>query len=235
MKMSKKLALALVASFIVLGGCATGPRPVAHWGLDNGSGDTAVDRVGGHNGKLVEGPTWTSEGRVRGALEFDGSDDMVVTEFAPQMDGDTAFTIAAWIKTDKSIGAIFGRTAKNQPDWPAGSKVFFISSQGRLRYDVGFVSGVDGKSKVADGQWHHVAVTKEGNAYTFYVDGEADGGGNLDMSHSSAPDIEGHVVILGLVEERGQTDDPDAFKGTMDDVRFYDRVLTPEEIKALCR
>jgi Concanavalin A-like lectin/glucanases superfamily len=34
---------------------------------------------------------------------------------------------------------------------------------------------IHGNTTVADGSWHHVGVVQNGNSYTFYVDGTADG------------------------------------------------------------
>ncbi len=50
---------------------------VGCWKLDESSGTLEVDSSGyGHNGTLLNGPTWTT-GPVVGALNFDGTNDQV--------------------------------------------------------------------------------------------------------------------------------------------------------------
>ena len=81
-------------------------RLVAHWDLDQASGDTAVDNANGivlsvyTNGVLPLGPEFKpSEGVFGGALEFDGVDDFATFQ-------DTTFdvgekgTLNFWVKMD---------------------------------------------------------------------------------------------------------------------------------------
>jgi hypothetical protein len=58
------------------------PTLVAYWLLDETEGIVAYDRTGQHDGTLNGDPQWRPlEGQVAGALEFDGIDDYVSTEF----------------------------------------------------------------------------------------------------------------------------------------------------------
>lgn len=71
------------------------PSPAHHWALNEASGATAQDSASlGRHGALSNGPVWSSEGHVDGALSFDGSDDYVeVGELGAQMR-----SLAFWIK-----------------------------------------------------------------------------------------------------------------------------------------
>ena len=44
---------------------------------------------------------------------------------------------------------------------------------------VGALTSIRSAAMVADGEWHHVAMTYDGEKLTFYLDGEPDGGGLL--------------------------------------------------------
>ncbi|MHC4130729.1 MAG: LamG domain-containing protein [Planctomycetota bacterium] len=50
---------------------------IAHWKFDETSGRFASDSAGENDGRLQGGPVWTSNGKIGGALEFDGKDDYI--------------------------------------------------------------------------------------------------------------------------------------------------------------
>lgn len=81
------------------GGQTTYPTGiVSYWKFDAGGGTTAYDSVGTNHGTLVNGPAWTTEGQVNGALSFDGVDDYVKKLSASGLpQGNEAFTVETWV------------------------------------------------------------------------------------------------------------------------------------------
>ena len=136
--------------------------------------------------------------------------------------GRSPFTVTAWVRTTAG-GTIFA-TAPAQGNWARQGKSFFISG-GKLAFDIGWVGCVNGRARVADGQWHHVAVTK-GERLSFYVDGQPDATGTLDFQ----PDPAGHVARLGTTSPNFPQ--PSHLKGDLDDVRVYARALGDAEVLA---
>jgi hypothetical protein len=67
------------------------PKTVAVWTFDEMAGDTLHDMSGNGNHGLIQGATWTP-GYSGGALEFDGIDDYVSTELAPEYSQNDDFT-----------------------------------------------------------------------------------------------------------------------------------------------
>ena len=68
------------------------PQPIGSWQLADGSGTTAVDSVGHHNG-VAANITW-----VGGAAEFNGTDsEITVPEPVVDTSPGKSFTIAAWV------------------------------------------------------------------------------------------------------------------------------------------
>ena len=60
----------------------TYPGAVAYWKLDETEGDIAHDCVADCNGTLIGDPAWQTEGgMVAGALQFDGIDDYISTDY----------------------------------------------------------------------------------------------------------------------------------------------------------
>ncbi len=128
-------------------------------------------------------------------------------------------TVTAWLRTAED-GSIVSLTLPDRP-WVPQGKAFFVR-EGRLGFDIGWVGAVTGRRHVADGRWHHVALTRahETGAVRLYVDGE----GQL---RPAAP-LAGEVLRLGFTA-------PDFparpwFRGLMDEVRVFARALSAAEI-----
>ncbi|MHC4249794.1 MAG: HzsA-related protein [Planctomycetota bacterium] len=140
--------------------------------------------------------------------------------------GTDGFTVTLWIKT-RSDGSVFAKTAA-EGRWVSGGKSLFISG-GRLCYDVGWVGCVEGRARVADGEWHHVALTG-GAPQGIYVDGKSDAIGHLERR----ADVKRSVFKIGWTS----TNFPEgkrSFAGEIDDVRVYARALPGEEIAAIAK
>ena len=110
MKRKTNLRLMAVTGMVVLIVCGSAWADladglIAHWPLDDGEGLTAVDPVGGNDGTFVNGPIWVA-GQVDGALEFDGTNDVVITPLNIDQSGSsTGITFSAWVyPTSSSTG-----------------------------------------------------------------------------------------------------------------------------------
>ena len=78
---------------------------VAHWKFDDGEGTTAQDSSGnGHHGALIGDPQW-APGHLRGALEFDGTDDYVDLPIGSLISSLTNSTFATWVDFSNEGGA----------------------------------------------------------------------------------------------------------------------------------
>ena len=73
---------------------------IAYWKLDEGSGNTAIDSVGGYDGTL-EGKTAWGDGKVGGALSFGDGCDYVETTLKDELQQASEFTMAAWFKANR--------------------------------------------------------------------------------------------------------------------------------------
>ncbi|MHC4426578.1 MAG: hypothetical protein ACYSYV_10835 [Planctomycetota bacterium] len=72
-------------------------RLVAHWRLDETTGNVAHDSAGGHDGACHGEPLWQpTGGKVGGALEFDGRNDYVSTSFGLNPAGDGRGRLACY-------------------------------------------------------------------------------------------------------------------------------------------
>lgn len=103
------------------------------WRLDEGAGTTAYDSSGnGHDGILIGDPTWTA-GKIGGALEFDGQND-VVDLGAFDVEG-SGITLAGWMKPI-TFAINDGRVISKANEWGENDHWWMlstISSGGEIR------------------------------------------------------------------------------------------------------
>ncbi|OIV39307.1 hypothetical protein BIV57_00185 [Mangrovactinospora gilvigrisea] len=151
------------------------PVPVAdgHWPLAEGSGTVAGDTVGGNNGTLSGGATWSDE--RGGAVAFDGTGQIVTN--APAVDTAGAFSLSAWIKAD--TGTSGTHTFLIQPGTHVSGFYLEYRSAGEfvfLRPLADLVPGsVSVRGPFQAGRWTHVAGVYDAaaNTMTLYLDGVA--------------------------------------------------------------
>jgi len=192
---------------------------VAHYEFEG----TTNDSTGVNHGTAMGNPIFVA-GKFGQAISLDGVDDYVEITGYKGILGPNAFSITAWIKTTESAGALVG-WGKNAN----GQRVEFRINDNRLRCQHGN-GNVQGDTDVNDGAWHHVALTVIENATIsssdtiLWLDGQDNTRPNTD------PD--GYNIIANDDVKIGRRHNTGAwwFTGQFDDVRIYDRVLSPEEI-----
>ncbi|MHC4229016.1 MAG: LamG-like jellyroll fold domain-containing protein [Planctomycetota bacterium] len=207
-------------------------RLAAHWKLDETEGAIAGDSIGGKDGTLIGDPLWQpSDGHADGALEFDGADDYISTDFAwnPVVG---PFSVLAWIK-----GGAPGQVIVSQMDVTSGRTTIFGStwlgtdpSNGKLvtmLMDPPF-GPLESEAVITDGQWHHVGLVYDLDALhrRLYVDG-------VEVAADTDP-VGGVASEGGLYFGAGKTlDAASFFSGLIDDVRIYPLALSAEEVATL--
>jgi cytochrome c2 len=199
---------------------------LGRWEFDEAAGATAADQSPLRRTLDLRGTGWTTNGHDGAALELDGRH---FAEVARPEDIDflkSDLTIAAWIKTTQD-GSIFARTTPGERWVPDGTALFV--RDGKLTFDVGWVGAVAGSRSVADGRWHHVAMTwsRAGGRVGLFVDGESDASGTL-RPRRSLPDA---VVRVGFAAPNFPASP--WFRGTLDGMRIYKRVLSGDELAVL--
>jgi len=198
---------------------------VSHWTFDEGAGLIAYDWAGDNDG-VVFGAQW-ADGRIEGALDFDGANDFVQVADSASLDITERITLAAWIRRD-TAGVRHNIVVKQTTTPPYDAMHLVV---GRAD-NVGFGLTIDGSwEQCAGGQtdagdWYHVVGTYDGSEMRIFLDGEAAGtnsiSGNIALNDSS--------LYIGCA-------DPGFaeyfFDGLIDDVRIYGRALTAFEVSRL--
>jgi len=198
---------------------AAEPGLVGRWTLDSAPNDS----VGDNHGVLLGGASFVKDAQRGNVLACNGTDAGVQVKNTLGL----SFTYSAWVWsiTTSSVGssAIEGDPLIWSND-PAGIDDFALAVlNDRLSY-INYNEKATGTASVINGKWHHIAATRQDGArVALYVDGQADGDGNSGTGVVSANP---NVYFCGVPGGR-------YFEGLLDDVRLYDRVLSPSEVAAL--
>jgi Tol biopolymer transport system component len=209
-------------------------RLIAYWKLDETEGNIGADSAADNESTLHGEPLWQADaGRTGGALQLDGIDDYISTEFALNpVEG--SFSLFAWVK-----GGGPGQVIISQKDRQVGRSIQpgstwlgLDQSDGGLVTTLMELSYPPLKSHVAinDGQWHDVGLVYDcdGSHRRLYVDG-------VEVAKDIGA-VAGINSSGGLHFGTGRYLDAGSFFcGLMDDVRIYNVALSPEEIEELSR
>jgi hypothetical protein len=205
----------------------TTPRP-AHWWPANG---TARDRIGGDDGQLLNGVTYTS-GFSREAFHFNGQGSEVqFDEVGGNFDRDP-FTLAFFIKTTSPVSqAIWGKrpvcNAASFWDFRMTGNLWGVELDGdEFGTDD---TGVLGAPIIADGSWHHVALVRDGTSNTIYVDGA-----NPSTAISPHPvQLSNAVPMRAGMSACTGIDGTNPYDGDLDELMIFDQALSQQQINAV--
>jgi len=213
------LAFAVVELFYLL---RNPPGQIGWWKFDDRHGTVAKDssHFNGNNGRLVNGPEWV-EGKRGGALKFNGNQYVSLGKIF--QGSYKEISIACWIKYRGSgWQVIVARSVWDNPDG-----IGLYTDGGSVTFGH-YPENVRSNANVQDNRWHHVVGTirQSGSDYVYsiYVDGKLDN--TLTNSMGLAATSNGWDI-----GER--YDGIQSYRGLIDDVRIFDRALTPAEVRKL--
>ena len=198
------------------------PIPVSEWKLDSDATDTGPEH---NDGTLVGGATFIKDGTRGGVLSCNGVDAAIRI---PNRTG-PSFTYSAWVWSNKPSsggGSALDGDAILWSNVASSVNDFALALVNNHLAYINYAQTATATATVTDGMWHQVAVSRQdGGRVALYVDGQIDGDGN-----SGSGDVAGnpYVFFCGVDASGGHY-----FTGAMDDVRQYDRVLTPSEVEAI--
>ncbi|MBI3469325.1 MAG: hypothetical protein HY000_40500, partial [Planctomycetes bacterium] len=191
-------------------------------GFNEGSGATTADASNFGNDGTITGATWTASGRFGGALSFDGINDLITVADAASLDLTAGMTLEAWVQpsavTNKWRDLIY-----------KGNDIYFLeaTSTNNNRPAGGAKVGTSllstyGPAPLAPNTWSHLALTYDGAALQFFVNGvEVSSAARTGSIQTSSNPLQ-----IGGDSLYGQY-----FAGLIDEVRVYNRALSSAEIQ----
>jgi hypothetical protein len=204
---------------------------VGHWTFD---GKDMVQNVAdssgqGNNGNLVGyTSTTTVAGKIGQALGFNGTSQYVDVSTVPT--ASNPLSVSAWVYptsfSQSSFGGGVGGTIIDENEgggsagWLLGinnsNRIWFWPSGGGDRFST---------NTVPINKWTHVVATYDGTNLLLYINGTLDSTQTMSAPHGSATffRVGARSWITGF------------WKGSLDDVRIYNRALSTAEIAQLYR
>ena len=197
------------------------PLPIAAYSFDEGSGSTAKDSAGNHNG-TISGATWSTVGKYGSALSFDGEGDLVSITDAAELGLTGAFTLEAWVRPDSLTVA---RPVISKGESSGGGSGYLLSAK-HVDNAAGFVASsgnnaeVSSASSLPTATWSHLALTFDGTDLRLYVGGTPVATESAITAKATNASLEiGHSAFGGY------------FDGLIDEVRLYDEALYKKQIQ----
>ena len=196
-----------------------------------GSGTTWTDKVGGNDGTLTNGPTFSSDNG--GSVVFDGANDYINVGNNSDLQITSEITLSAWIKgspqSNKGIAGKYsagagqrGYLIATQQASP-NNKIIWYYQRATSPFNAG--DSVTSSLNVLDSNWHFILCTFTPSVSAkIYIDGELNVTDTVDIQSASANnstrfDIGTHDQSTGY-----------SFIGNISNVSVYNRALTAKEI-----
>lgn len=162
------------------------------------------------------------------ALQFDGIDDYVDLGFHSMLQPVQELSVCAWIKYSSSLADHLsmsnGYSIISHGD---SAYNFYIRNTGKLDWAKALKANLGYAGNypllLTPNEWHHVAITNDiGREVKVYIDGYDKATVPFTATYEFSKNLHvGHSDSEGLF-----------FKGLIDEIRIYDRVLSKEEIQS---
>ncbi|MFH2028016.1 MAG: LamG-like jellyroll fold domain-containing protein, partial [Nanoarchaeota archaeon] len=180
----------------------------------------------GNNGTIVGGNYTTPYGKYGGAIQFDGINDYVDVGSDGSLDLTGDFAMCFWFYS-KSWSAANPSFMSKRDTWEGMDWEFWYD---KLGSELEFWFGNSGAQILFNGKginpslnvWHHLVLTRKGNAFTFYLDGI-----NQTTEINAVAFPIGDKIRIGVL---GADVPTECFHGNIDEVRIWNRSLTTAEV-----
>lgn len=205
---------------------------IAWWPMDEEAGTTVADAAGSNSGTFI-GALTHEAGKSGRALRFDGTRSFVgVRDSDLWAFGASDFTIELWANFATPGGGSIGQPSHvfiaNDESPGTANKWFFALGGGFLNFHINgpgigeqFFPLVPFSPEV--GRWYHLAVSRQGNVYTIFIDGEPAGSAENTIAIPNAN------ALLTIGEAEGLF----FMNGLLDEVAIYNRALADAELRAI--
>jgi hypothetical protein len=214
--------------------------PAAFWRLDESTGPSARDRVGGYDGTYYGTETFSVTGALPAdgdtAVEFDGSSGYVAVPFASALNPQGPFSVEAWVRPN--IVPDSGGTpcpissaqfSGNRSGWQIRERDTGWEFVLYNHVSSGTALNIRGGSAPQAGTWCHLVAVYDGTNGYLYVNG------TLAVSGSAAGFIANYddgVNGPGPFTIGARSSLNNNFNGRVDEAAFYTRALTTAEVRS---
>lgn len=167
-------------------------------------------------------------GQFGGAVDFDGNDSYTITNHA-DFNVAGSFSISAWIKHTSSPGyatVLMKGGSGGDASYSYALQVDTSKSTALLWQTAGAPHmTIQNTATVNDGNWHHLCMTYDGTTLRLYVDA-----GTPATTTTKSGSWNNGTSNLGI---GGRPGGVGFLTGSLDDVAFFNRVLTDAEVLSI--
>ncbi|NWH04841.1 LamG-like jellyroll fold domain-containing protein [Desulfobacter latus] len=214
--------------------CADNDFPCPEVDLTSGlvvyySFDGNTEDVSGNDLNATEyGNTSYSNGKSGQSISFDGNDAYLKTSTSNLLKINSTLSFTAWINL-KDTGNRHALAAQGTSFDTTGNWEVYVQNDGTISLMKNNVPGAVANSsgKIVFDSWNHIAVTFSYGVVKFYINGALDSSKDLGVSSFNTTS---DGIKIG---EREYSDATDDTFGVLDELYFYNRVLSDLEITLL--
>ena len=212
----------------------------AYWSFEGTSGSSSIIDYSGNGNTGVMTSMDAGSDYVTGyngastALDFDGSNDRVVFPNSSSIDITDAVTVSFWVNKTSHIdwsGLVYMANTGTDIGGSFSQYGLYITNESKIATNFGNGSGAGGSystTVLSNSVWYHVAATYDsaGSIY-LYINGQQEGSSSSPGGlNSDSYSLElGHDIRFPVAQRH--------FNGKLDEVRIFNRVLSPSEISNL--
>jgi hypothetical protein len=190
---------------------------VAYWKMNENTGTSLSDSSGNNRianfGTGSSVPTWNT-GKFASGLNFNGTQSYVDT---PDLNFTGEFTYSLWINNSDNAGTRMWSSGSGSQKFGGLSNKFFVR----------VISDSDNAVLLPSANsWHHIVLTRNSNdKVDLYIDGQT-------STRLFSDTVQSGTATFALL---GNTNDGSnqLFMGKLDEVRLYNRALSPSEVQDL--
>jgi prepilin-type N-terminal cleavage/methylation domain-containing protein len=208
--------------------CSVVNYPMSKWSFDEGSGCVANDLYGINGGVLgincpTVSPSWVA-GKTGSALSFNGTSNNVSINNSVNLNFTTSMSVSAWIKwnvtpsTGVAYATIVNKNGDNQ------YRLQHNATNSKFEFGIKTNTGstyVTSTTTPVVGVWYHLVGTWDGNLVKIYVNGI------LEQTGTRVGALLSSTSPLKIASFSA---DYRYFNGIIDEVSFWDRALSQQEI-----
>jgi len=203
----------------------SGTEPMGWWQFDEAEGSSVGDASGNGNTGRVTGAEWI-KGEHGVALMFDGQDDCVwCNEQQGSLSPVSSLSIEVWARpTEFRDYAFVVDHGSGWGDRNQGYRLLLWNGAPRFMLATSKqIYNISSPTRFEMGQWHHLAVTYDGQAIRIYLNGR------LDRSEA----VEGEISYTDIdFFTIGAASGSTTFPGILDELKVFAYARTPEQIAA---
>lgn len=207
---------------------------VLHSPLDETEGNLATNRANPDAAGVVKGTARWVEGHTNRGFSFAGGDRIEFSKDLANVEQDQAFSYGAWIKTPGNVtGAPIAKMEDNAEHrgWDIYIQQRKVAMHLIHKWPYNALKVTTNADVLKPNQWHHVFITYDGSkkatGVKIYIDGKA-------QPFSASHDTLNGTTKTGVPLTLGRRTPGSPFNGgSVDDVRVYNRLLSPDEVAVL--